>query len=144
MDDENFDSRLRQILKDVRLKRPREKDMSDFLTGVHQKVDKGFPAFGIGWPSIGVIVVVVAFLFGLVAFFFANLQDLPKPHIQFTQEETYSLEEELYFLEAFNVDVTQDLVNLASFEELLEEVVLLDELEMELFSGASSVGTSLR
>lgn len=136
MSEEKQDLNVESILQSARLKRPREADMSNFLSGVHKKINQRGPRIGLPEAVTGVALGLVSI--GLVYFFLARSERLPLPPP--TTAEAISIEENLVVLEALDIDVEDELTSFLDDDELLEELAFLDGMEVGFVGPSTGAG----
>ena len=152
MEKDMKDPELERFMEGFRFKKPPEKIMSGYVSGVQARIDRGMPglSFGLPLPVIGVSLIVLAgILFFILYVHPAAKHENPVPSLQLTsptpvqmiktatvQRQTLSVEEETAILEALGVDFTDEALHSFGVEELLEESDLLDELEMPSYGSA--------
>ncbi|OGX05991.1 MAG: hypothetical protein A3G87_04775 [Omnitrophica bacterium RIFCSPLOWO2_12_FULL_50_11] len=134
MGEEKQDSNLELILRSAKLKRPREADMSNFLSGVHRKIKQGVPS--IGFPQTVTVFVLGLICVGLVYLFLGRPERVPVPRP--TGAEALSIEEHMEVLEAFDVDVADEITRYIGDDELVDEIAFLDSMELGIMSSPTS------
>ena len=157
MDEDRKDPEIESMLKGVKLKEPSQKDMTNFLSGVHEKIDRGYGNEVIGFRQIGLIFVVGVALAGLIYFISTRSKVEPAHQVETLNRmeapletplpasvlqnpagekpltrKPLSLEEEMAVLEAFEDEFGDETTDLFGDSEVLEELATLDELEFSV------------
>ena len=159
MDKESLPPELEGFLNKVKLKEPPRELMSDYLSGVNAKIDRGVSGKSFGFPQTVVLLLAgAAFVAGVVYLLaFHPKKDteiqiapavvsrplIPEESAAQTIEravpkvaEQLSLEDQLTILEALGEESEKETLETIGNEELLDEAAFLDDIE---FSGLESI-----
>jgi len=164
MDKDPRDLEMEEFLKNVKLKEPSERELSDFLSGVHTKIDRGVGRPSIGVPQVAFVIAICLATIGAVyvlvfgvqkqpvrvgeaVMFSADRGPAPGPvehltgapaqasgAIQ-TADQELTIEEEQVIFDELASDPEDETIDLLDASELLDELALLDDLE---FAGLSA------
>lgn len=141
MNDDQLNPQLEKILKEIKLKEPKQPDMADYLSKVRSKIElKQNQSHFHFVPAAGLAFALILALCGAV-YFLVNQTKSPQPQIvskisepaaQTASNQDLSLEEEMAILEAFSEDYPAGTSDLLGDEAAAEDLVLLDEIEFTI------------
>lgn len=128
MNEKKSKAKLEPLLSSFHLKRPSQEVMSDFLEGVHRKIESAGLPRAIGFPKLafaGSIVLAA----GLAVYFSLAQLHKPAPAAALARAAVLSAEEEQAILDAFGEDAAEAVIDFIDFNELDKEMTALDEME---------------
>lgn len=157
MENEALGPQWEKVLEKTRLKEPPDALMKDYLSQVHQKIDRRHSSWPVGQPILGCIVVgalalaVAAFLFlkpeptrEVAPVASVAIEPFIRPVVQRSEtapsKSGLSVEDQMAILEAFGEEIEDEIVDLLGDEELAVEAAFLDETELRLLQKAASPG----
>ena len=166
MKHDQLDPQIEKLLNGVKLKEPKQRDMTNYLSQVRSKITIQQNQTQFHFVPFGVALVVILVLSGLIYWAVQNQSKGENPmrhslsssaHSKIASSASHprhdviargpradeaipnSLEEEMAILEAFSDEYPNGTGDVLSDEETVEDLVLIDEIE---FAIAPTQGTS--